>query len=109
MHLTTQHHTTPYIAPHLTTPHPTPCTPNAPSTAPCQPHPHLQSHQAGEVLSLVTNQHDVAQEGNVGFDGILNWNRRDVLTTRSDDQLCWGQEAGGNSLTAPLTTTPTPL
>lgn len=48
----------------------------------------LQGDQAGQVLLLVSHQEDVAQEGQFSFDGVLNGDWSDVLTTRGDKELC---------------------
>lgn len=48
---------------------------------------YLDGEQHRQELSLVADQHGVANERHSLFDGVLNGNWRDVLSSRCDDQL----------------------
>lgn len=52
---------------------------------------YLESEQHGEELALVSDQHGVADDGHLGFQGVLDGHRRDVLTSRCDDQF-WAKQ-----------------
>lgn len=56
---------------------------------------YLDGKQHGQELFPVTDQHGVADERHGLFDGVLDGNRRDVLSSRCDDQL-WEHTQGEN-------------
>lgn len=49
---------------------------------------YFEREQHGEELELVSDQHGVADDGHLGLQGILDGNRRDVLSAGGDDQFC---------------------
>ena len=48
----------------------------------------LESHKAGEIRPLVTNNHNIAEEWNLSKNIGFQKDRRDVFTTSSNDELC---------------------
>ena len=54
---------------------------------------YLQRYKTGKELSLVSEGHRVANYRNLFFDAILDWDRGDIFTASSDNQLCkkWRQ------------------
>ena len=49
---------------------------------------YFEREQHGEELELVSEQHGVADDGNLLLHGVLDGDRRDVLSSGGDDQLC---------------------